>query len=165
MVVWYHPFVWIFIIVVSLILLYITYSILKFAITGIISIIGRIYGGIVSHSASSNEQSKSTTSKQQSVTNPKEPKYPHDPDAQRAHEEAQARKLEDTLTIGREYDTVTLEDTGNSQGNAFRANLFGVSVFIDENVPDSVVEGDKIRVQVTHFSGKMNAAHARFVSF
>lgn len=165
MVFWYHPLVVILTIIVLLLLLYIIFRILRAIILGIVGGLGSLWGSIVPSSASSSGQSKSTTSKQPSETDPKEPKYPNDPDAQRAHEEARDRNLEDTLPKGREYDTVALENTGNSRRNEFRVNLSGVNVFVDENVPDSVSEGDEIRIQVTHYSGKRNAAHARFVSF
>jgi len=165
MVFWYHPLVAIITIVVSLILLYIVYRILRAIILGIIGGLGSLWGSIVPGDASSSDRSKPTTSSPLSKTDREEPKYPDDPDAQQAHEEAQDRSLADTLPKGREYDTVVLENTGNSQRNEFRVNLYGVNVFVDENVPDSVTEGDTIRIQITHYSGKMNAAHARFVSF
>jgi len=165
MVFWYHPVVVLIAIIVSFIFLYVLYRILRAIILGIVGGIGSLWGSLAPSDSSSTDHSKSTIYSCPSQTDREEPKYPGDSDAQRAHEEAQNRSLADTLPKGREYDTVVLENTGNSQRNEFRANLFGVNVFVDENVPGSITEGDTIRIQITHYSGKMNAAHARFVSF
>lgn len=165
MVVWYHPLVWIIAIIVSLVLLYISYLILKWIVLGIISLLRRIWRSIIPESANASKQSKTTSAEQSGEINSEELKYPNDPDAQQAHEEAQNRDIEDTLPKGREYNAVVLEKSKNAQRTEVRVNLFGVNVFVDENVPDSVTEGEKIRVQVTHYSSKKNAAHARFVSF
>lgn len=81
-----------------------------------------------------------------------------DPDAQRAHEQALERPLEEAIPVGNEYTTVVLEEL---PGNELRVKINGVNVFVDSNVPAAVSEGDTIRVKITHHSGKGNAAHAR----
>jgi predicted RNA-binding protein with TRAM domain len=85
-----------------------------------------------------------------------------DPDAQAAHEAAQARDEGEAAPVGSEQTAVVTETNDTSQGREAVVKVDGLVVFVDQNVPDTVGTGDTIRLKVTSHSE--NAAHAMFVT-
>lgn len=159
MVWWERPLVLFVALLLALLILYILYRILKRLVSGIVDRTNRVRSRIVQTlpfiGSSGGDRGSGTAS---------EPKY-RDSSAQKAHESAQKRPLEDVLPVGAEFPAVVLEKETNSRRTELRVNKFGVEVFVEEGVPDGVSVGDEIQIQITDHSGKGNAAIARFVSF
>jgi predicted RNA-binding protein with TRAM domain len=84
-----------------------------------------------------------------------------DPEAQAAHEAAQARDEGEAAPIGSEHRAVVTETDGTSQGREAVVTVEGLVVFVDQDVPDHVESGDTIRLKITSHSD--NAAHAMYL--
>lgn len=84
-----------------------------------------------------------------------------DPEAQAAHETAQARDEGEAAPIGSEHRAVVTETDETSQGREAVVKVEGLVVFVDQDVPDHVETGDTIRLKVTSHSD--NAAHAMYL--
>lgn len=84
-----------------------------------------------------------------------------DPEAQAAHEAAQARDEGEAAPIGSEHRAVVTETDETSQGREAVVKVEGLVVFVDQDVPDHVETGDTIRLKVTSHSD--NAAHAMYL--
>jgi predicted RNA-binding protein with TRAM domain len=85
-----------------------------------------------------------------------------DPEAQAAHEAAQARDEGEAAPIGSVHEAVVTETDETSQGREAVVKVEGLVIFVDQDVPDSVGPGDTIRLKITSHSD--NAAHAMFVT-
>jgi predicted RNA-binding protein with TRAM domain len=85
-----------------------------------------------------------------------------DPDAQAAHEAAQARDEDEAAPVGSVQEAVVTETDDTSQGREAVVKVNGLVVFVDQDVPDTVEAGDTIQLKITSHSE--NAAHAMFVT-
>jgi predicted RNA-binding protein with TRAM domain len=85
-----------------------------------------------------------------------------DPEAQAAHEAAQARDESEAAPVGSVHEAVVTETDESTQGREAVVRVRGLVVFVDHEVPASVATGDTIRLKVTSHSE--NAAHATFLA-
>jgi predicted RNA-binding protein with TRAM domain len=85
-----------------------------------------------------------------------------DPEAQAAHEAAQARDESEAAAVGSVHDAVVTEVDDATRGREAIVKVNGLVVFVDQDLPDSVGVGDTIRLKITSHSE--NAAHAMFVT-
>lgn len=88
-----------------------------------------------------------------------EQKY-DDPEAQRAHEQAQERDPSQTAPIGMETTTVVQELVDD--GGTARVSIEGLYVFVVD-IPDGTATNDSIRIKITDHAPDGNAARATFL--
>lgn len=84
-----------------------------------------------------------------------------DPEAQAAHEAAQARDESEAAPVGSVHEAVVTETDTDSQGREAVVKVNGLVVFVDREVPGGVEVGDTIRLKIASHSN--NAAHAVFL--